>query len=154
MLYTKDYFFRNCFESLKSYQILLLLALVITAGCSDLPPSRSPIELYRPRYLSSLKPKQTVNTTLATRKAKFDANAEVLSAKFTELSSGRGKWSGMIKGKGHVALKLLVFHNDQLVSSRYMGDVHLRGRPTPFIYESSVPELTDWKWQLVFTRPA
>ncbi len=154
MLYTKDSLFRNCLTSSNSYQILLILALVITTGCSDLPPSRSPVELYRPRYLTGLVPKRTADAKLTRQKAKFETNAEVINAKFTELSSKRGKWSGMIKGKGHVALKLLVFHNDQLVSSRYMGDVHLKGRPTPFIYESSLPDLSGWKWQLVFTRPA
>jgi hypothetical protein len=61
----------------------------------------------------------------------------------------QGWWRGTVRGNGRVHLNLQILRNGSIESTRYMGNVFLRGKSTWFSFKGPVPRGDGWSWNVV-----
>jgi len=127
---------------MKFLSVLMVLIMTVP-GCTDLPPTRSPIELYRPN--AKRKP---VATPSALQPEVLDVSLE--NVIFQKISNSRGRWSGVLSGRGDVELRLLFYSKGRLTSSTYMGATRVAGKDVPFVFETKSPDGT-WNWKIALS---
>ncbi|MDC0357630.1 hypothetical protein OAO01_02360 [Oligoflexia bacterium] len=98
---------------------------------------------------------RTISYTRKTRvKHNKPAVGKVLTQSYRRISKRQGLWKGRINGKGDIRLRLLIFRNGALESTRYMGNVYLT--PTDnsisFNFRSSLPRGSNWSWKVQIAR--
>ncbi len=71
----------------------------------------------------------------------------VVQKNFSYEGKKRGVWYGRVEGNGTIQLRLhLVAAGKE--ETRYMGTVALAHKSTSFRFESSVPGIRDWTWNI------
>ncbi len=121
----------------------LTLLLLSLSSCTDLPPTRSPIELYRPNAQ-----KTPVPALSPPKPEALDVSLE--NVVFEKISKSRGRWSGTLSGRGTVELRLMFYSRGRLTSSTYMGAANVAGKGVPFVFETKRPDGT-WNWKIALS---
>lgn len=132
-------------QSRRPMKLLYVLTMLLfsLSGCTDLPPTRSPVELYRPNARRTPSP-----TPSPFHPEVLDVSLE--NVIFEKISNSRGRWSGILSGQGDVELRLMFYSKGRLTSSTYMGATRVAGKGVPFVFETKSPR-GNWNWKIALS---
>lgn len=74
--------------------------------------------------------------------------AKIVKQTFKTFKNSQGLWKGIVEGNGRVHLRLEIFRDGNIESSRSMGSIFLNNKSTWFSFKSMLPAGQDWRWNI------